>query len=468
MTTTLAPFIGDAAEHAASLAGIFQFKGNSLKALHIRKADKALIALEAFFTPKLSAEANTWRRGVDAERVLDGRLVSITMMQEGIDSLRERLENEERIMLRWNALPDSERQRIIGHAKRAKQYFEAKTFYAESHILHRYERYQALRGLVAYADNAQFLCEAIHHFENRAKYEDNKIRLESRRESALVRLRSVKRGFYLAIAFCALIVTVPLCAPFAWSLWRRKTEVENQIANLDETLRREDKRIQAADEGVIAAQEIREVLGPVPLDQVKATLTEVSELRREFQSSSSSQSATATLLSFLDLFSERLTQLFGDAPKGTLEHFRWLATEVDHIVGVERERVRLGHEISQAEEKLRRFLRGHSVDMVRQSLVSVRRVTSDTLPFPAAEWVKRDFAAIAMRMPPLLEGVRRALWHVSHGQSIDEVVWKRLGVALASESNLLSACALELRLGAVFESSIPEGSGEPSLPLAVV
>jgi hypothetical protein len=96
-------------------------------------------------------------------------------------------------------------------------------------------------------------------------------------------------------------------------------------------------------------------------------------------------------------------------------------------------------------------------------------VTRDTLPFEADEGVKRDFASLGGRMPALLEGARRSLWHISHGQSIDEGVWKRLGVALASESNMLNACALELRLGASPAESDTHGmESAQGAPRAVV
>jgi hypothetical protein len=440
--------MGDVAEHAALLAGIFQNKGSNLRAVHIRKADKSLLALEAVFTPEFTAECATWRRGVDARRVLEDKLVLIDVHQARLDALRERITALDESIARWMALPQGERNKISLQARRAAQYFEAKVFQAESHILHRYERFQALKGLAPYADNAHFLCEAIHHFENREKYEDNKFRLEKRREGALERWRSVNRGFWLAVAFCALLVTIPLCAPFAWSLYRRKKEVENQIANLEETLRREDKRIQSADEGVVAAQEIREVLGPVPLEQVRSTLGEVSELRREFQSAGSGASITASLIAFLELHADQLEALFGAAPRSTMERFRWLTSKVDEMTGAERDKERVAIEDASERDKLRRILKGHSADLVRQGLENLRKVTHEALSFTADETLKREIAAMGVRLPRLFDDVRRTLWHVSHGQSVDEVVWKRLAVALASESNLLNACALELRLGA--------------------
>jgi hypothetical protein len=460
--------LGDVAEHAGLLAGIFQHKGNALKAVHIRKADKALLALEAFFTPALTVACTTWRRGLDAQRVLEDRLAATAVHAERMEALGMRLQEKEKAVEKWMSLSEQERNKIIVHARKAKHYFDSHTLQSESHILHRYERYQALKALVPFADNAHFLCEAIHHFENRDKYEDNKARLEKRREGARVRLSSVSRGFWLAMVFCVFLVTIPLCAPFAWSLYRRKREVENQLANLEETLRREDKRIQAADEGVIAAQEIREVLGPVPLEEVRSTLGEVSELRREFQASSST-SVTATLIAFLEFSDGRLATVFGPLPSSTLDRFRWLTFKVEESVFAESEKVRLAQEMKAAQDRLRRFLGGYTVGMVRTSLESVRKVTQETMPFVADEWVMRDFAALAARMPKLLEGARRALWHISHGQSIDEGDWKRMRVALASESNLLNACALELRLGAFpFEFDTHESIGEKHASLAVV
>lgn len=447
MTTLHANSLGDAAEHASVLAGIFQLRGNTLKAAHIRKADKALLGLESLFDARLSAACTTWRRGQEAQRVLQERLGVIEHHQVRMSDTEARLQVLERDIAKWMSLSEQDRSRIVLYARKAQHYFTAHILHTESHILHRYERYQALRGLVPYADNAQFLCEAIHHFENREKYEDNKLKLEKRLDGARDRLRGVRRGFGFATAFCLLLVTIPLCAPFAWSLYRRKREVENQIANLEETLRREDKRLQAADEGVVAAQEIREILGPLPLEQVRSILSEVSELRREFQSSSGS-SVTASLIAFIEQSADKLEMLFGKLPRSAVERIRWLATKVDEVTDSEREKLRLVQDINDAKDRLRKLLRGHSVAMVRSSLENVRNATREALPFKADDWVKREFADLGNRLPALLQDARQVLWHMSHGQSIDEGVWKGLGVRLAGESNLLNVCALELRLGA--------------------
>jgi hypothetical protein len=453
------------AEHATLLAGIFQIPSQEVRAVQLRKAEKYLTLLESFFTSNLTEKCLSWKRGYSADKLLSERLAVIEVLEEKMATVRQQIMEMDARLANWMSCSEKERQKFLLHALKVQSYFDNRTYFAESHILHRYERFQTLKNLAPYADSAGMLCEAIHHYENREKYEGNRDRLVEKKEAAAERLLSVRRGYYLAIIFCFLLVTIPLCAPFAFSLFQRKREIESQIASLDEIIRREERRIAAADEGVVAAHEIREALGDIPLNEIRQVLGEVAELRREFNTPSGAASATAQILIFLETEEDRLTHVFGAMPVQNIERFRWYLDRLEAIQKLEKQKVNKQHELAGFKEKLAKYLKGHTAQIVRQSLANIRKSLAENVPLPCEDWIKEDFAGLAIRFPEILQKVRGLLWSLSRGQSIDEEVWKRLGTNVRSESNILEALSLEIVMNeqAGLELSTNTMSGEKKI-----
>lgn len=443
----------DVADQLSQLAGLFQVPGNDLKAQFIRRAEKNLVALESFFTPQLFLEAGQWKRSQESLSVLEQRLTKIEIKQSHIAQLDQVIQGLQAAMQQWRGLTDSERQRISQQAKVAYHFNENRTYIHEAHILHRYQRFDALRALVPYADNAEHLCEAIYHYENRLRYEESLQRLEQRKEQAFERLKSVKRGFYLALMLCVFIVTVPLCAPFAYSLWIRRREIEGQIANTEETIRREERRLQIADEGVVASQEIRDILGEVPLEQVRGALDEVRELRSEFARPEKSSSVTASLLAFLDLYRSRLLEIFGEMPKPPVEAFQWFVKKVFEVQNIESELAILNTQRDEQLAQMRKVTRGYSPGILKDSIAQLREVYNTALAIPFAPEAKICFALLCLEAPDLLAATRQALGLVSHGQRVSEEYWRALFLKLTSVSNSLSLCILDLDISRVWVES---------------
>jgi hypothetical protein len=70
-------------------------------------------------------------------------------------------------------------------------------------------------------------------------------------------------------------------------------------------------------------------------------------------------------------------------------------------------------------------------------------------PYP---WIETqsllDFISAVETLPSTLFSFREFLWKITHGMSIDLLAWKKLGTALGSQANVLSATSLELSLEA--------------------
>ena len=436
----------EVADQLILLAGTFQIKPHYLRAKQIRQADKSLIAVDAFFSQELASEAKQWSESIEGLSVLRKKLASVEEKQNEIEELDIRINTLNKTTLPWISLEDSERQKIIQNAKRAQDFINNHLEKTEAHIIHRYNRFSALKELSPYADNANYLCEAVFHYENREKYEANIEKVEKKTLGAKERLKTVNRGFWLAVIFCIFIVTIPICFLFALSLWKRKKEIENQIANAEETLRRENKRLIAAEEGSVVAQDIRSLLGEISLEQIRDTLAEVRDLRAEFQGPERTTSSTAILLSFIDLHKIKLCELFGDIPENPIKTFKWLSDYVTKYQNTETTIKNLIARKNEVTQQQKQLTKGYSSEILINSIKKLELVVESTMRFPFDQENKSYFSDICKNIPPLLSQVKEVLFFVSRSHPIDVQYWNMLRIKIQGFSNIMSLCVLDAEI----------------------
>ncbi len=436
----------DTADQLSLLAGAFQTKPFYLRAKQIRQADKALICADAVFTKQLALEAKQWKDAIAGLSVLEKKLELFNEKQEEIDELDEKIFAFKSSTKSWFELEEAERNRIILNSKRAKDYLTRQHENAELHTLHRYKRFLALRDLAPYSDNASYLCESLYHFENREKYENNIIKLEEKKSKANERLKTVQRGFWLAILFCVFVITIPICFPFAISLWRRKREIESQIVNTEETLRRENKRLIAADEGAVVSQEIRDLLGEVSLEDIREVLVEVKDLRSEFLGPERTASPTALLLSFISTNKTKLVEIFGEMPEEPVHIFRWLCEKVDKYQNTQAHILQLEEKKSVCYMHQTHLIKGYSKEKLVASVYNLKEIVTNCMKFPFEESNRLFFADVCIALPQVLSQIREVLYYVSKNQQVDITYWDNLGMRIQSFANTMALCILEAEI----------------------
>lgn len=447
MTTLSLSALRDNADHLATLAGVFQTNPADLKAQAIRKADKSLVALEALFSAELIQSASQWLKARESKAVLQKRLESLVNLKKEIESYESKVTALKDQMIKWSEMGSSDKNDILQKAAIAKQYLHNKNEIAEAHILHKFRRFNALKNLVPYSDNVDLLCESIHHYQNREKYEENIQKLHAKIDQGQVRLHSVKRGFVLAIIFCIFLVTIPLCGPFAYSLWVRRREIELQISNSQESLRREERRLEAADEGVIAQQEIKTILGDLPLEQIRNILNEVRDLRAEFNAHIGAQTnPTVQLLMFLETYQEKIVAVFGAIPLDPIEAFRWLVSVTEDTQQNENKLASLESELNVIQSKLKSLTKGHSQQILQDALNRLADIEVSSFLVPFEESLKIDFAKVIQSCQNTLHSARELLWMICNGQSVDLHYWSQVQTNIESMSNTFNACVLSAEI----------------------
>lgn len=447
MTSVSLPVLRDNADHLAVLAGVFQTHPAELKAQAIRRADKCLVALEAFFTTDIYHEANMWLKATESIQVIEGRMAQLEKVKLAIAILNQKQSDLKNTVSKWAQVDATDRQLIMTKANATKIYLNSRQDVSEAHVLHKYRRYNALRNLLPYADNVDLLCESIHHYQNRERYEESIQKHKAKIETADERLRSVKRGFILALCFCIFLVTIPLCGPFAYSLWVRRREIESQISNARESIRREERRLEAADEGVIAQQEIKTILGDLPLEQIRNILNEVRDLRAEFNAHGSNQSAaTASLLNFFESYKDKLTDLFGPVPSDPIDSFKWLVEVTADTQQNEAKLQVLDRDMQEQLALQAKITRGHNISILYDALNRLKQTESDVFAIPIEEGLKRNFADLVCTGQKHLQTAREMLWLICNAQPVDISRWEQTRTQIESMSNTFNACIVSAEI----------------------
>ncbi|MBX9703818.1 MAG: hypothetical protein K2X39_06660, partial [Silvanigrellaceae bacterium] len=295
-------------------------------------------------------------------------------------------------------------------------------------------------------------CNAIYHFQNIDKYAENIDKLELKKLSGTERLKTVKRGFFLAIFFCLFLVTIPLTIPFAMNLLSRKQQIEKQIANIEDAIKKEKKRLEAAEEGAVVSEEIQELVGAVSLEETRFILTEILNISQEFDETKCAQTDTKILLVFLKENLHTLEQLFKKSPENTYETFQWFTKNV--IIMRENEilisQLKTNREEIMKEQK--GITKGHPIGVLNKSLTHLDNLAYETLKLDLNSEMKMYFCEICKDIDVILNRAREGLFLVSRGLPVDEKYWQETHSLLRSVLNIISLCLMASDL----EASSPD------------
>jgi len=443
------------------LAGTFQLKPLYLRAKQIRQADKTLASVEALFSSILALESKQWKEAADGLAVLRKKLLLLDENEKLVLDLGQKTEGLKEKLKIWSSLPEEERKLIMQIAARTQKFTETLDEKAEASLLHRYERFSALKELLPYTDNIDHICESIFHYENKKKYESNVAILTQNIEKLKERTGTIHKGFWFALVLCLLVVTIPICVPFAFSLWRKKSQIKEQIQKQEEMLQRERARLLGSQEGAVAAQKIKKTLGELSLDQVKATLHEIKELQKEFQGQTVQPYAIATLLKAMDDHKSQMESLFGDVPADPMRAFRWLSENVSRLQEIDQMIAQLSAKKEDALLKQKQLTKGYSAEMLKKSMQKLQSVVSTTMNVPFELENKMFFADLASQIPELLVKMRECLYLLSKGQSVDLNQWNLLKLKIQGFANMMSLCVLDAEIVSQFqeeESNQTKGS----------
>ncbi len=439
-------------EHLLALASVLGYPMSQLRANHFRAAERALTHLRHFFTPERALTAREWQSASQAGAKLRERLERFEKFEAFRVQREAELNQLESVLADWRALGAEDRTKLRRLLEHVRAFLDQPPSPADGAIIERHELYHQLKGLVVYAEQIDHLCAAVKHYARRDEYDAERKELETRIESAKLRERSVWRGFVLALCLCALIVTIPLCVPFAFSLWNRRREINTQHAQLIESRRRVLRKLELAAEGVVAAEDITAVLGERSLADVRSVLEDVARLHQEFTDPTESAPHLVRLLVLLDADQEVLVRACGNPPEvvaSLRERLAWYARTCDVRMRQSQELLEAAASVVRESDAMKALLKGYNPQILRDTIARLE----DRMEVMEAGPVARDrdlyasYARLCRTMPRSLDAAQTVLSRVSYGHDVTESDWTKAGLAIVSASNTLGALVAAIDLG---------------------
>lgn len=429
-------------ENFEILTRIFEQPFQQLKVKDIRLAERALLVLESLWDAPFVAAVAQWERAARAFEVLSHKQDQALAGDQEKALISRDLDAINRQLDPWNQLSIHQQKEFLHHGQLAKVFEEQGLAQKEDAVLKRFRRYQDLIDLMPYADQVCHISEALEHYENHSKYALKIEELEHKIKDAEERLVTVGRGFKLSLLSCVFLVTVPLCVPFAISLWRRKKDIRKRLADLQELARQENRKLQLAEEGSLAYQEIFELLGPTPLPKLLGILEEVGALKNEFQLNEKTSSLAVHLVLFLHTQRFVLEKLFGPLPSDPGLTIVWFHQNMVHLEKLQKKYQQTSEQLEKMIQKQLQCLKGYSLEMIQQHLKVLEDILKHVFPFHEKDrhdLFNHEAMKLCLSLPSYLSTSRNFLSVLTNGYSLSLSAWQAHYCQLKSHCNLLNS-----------------------------
>jgi len=443
-------------ENINVLKGVFQFDPKDVKTNMMRRAERSLALLESFFNSGMIKVGQEWVRTQKAQEVLAHKINIYNNLEEKIQEHSQQLSHLEELHRGWEKASPQKKQKILEFSKRCEGFQDNQMHIVDAHVLVKWERYQNLKVLEQLFLKKKHLLDSLYYYSNREKYEENLIKAKEKIQSAERRLASVSRGFLFALICCFLVITLPLCLPMTYSLWKRKKEISFQLSDLMEQKRRDQKRLELADEGVIALEEMQKLAGTqVDVTQAENLLREAEEISSEIGFFKEAGNETIVILSQCDSIREELRELIGEPPRSDLDLIAWTVVRTDEIQKLEKkvefERSRIHYlKVKQSEG-----VKNRKPEELESSLLDLIESLNQAPLKDVSPFCTQLGLTFCTELSELIKDVRGILSLVSYGYRVDGQVWQaceaRLGLKEAelslSEFNVKDTQTLEAPIG---------------------
>ena len=437
--------IKDVAENLTTLCDIFESK--SIKLNLIKKADKTLIFLDAFFTNEEIKRAKSWLEAYDSYIILNNKIEKIDHLSAKTDAIDARVQDLRSDLISWDTLDYKKKRQLLEKKKEFSENLAGGLSKEETTLLRKYERFLFLKDLGDHAEDIDHIYTALYHYEKRAHYEETIKELSKTKQQTLERLKTVNRGFWVSLIFCIFVFTIPLCIPFAASLYKRKREVSKQLANVYERLKSERHKLNLAHEGAVASEDLRTQYGDLSRDKLKDYFDEYQKLKKEFQKLFSTEENT----NFLDAIDfvlenlETLTLVFGPEPKDLIDMLLWFAENLEQIEQTENEINRLIASKKSIEEEKLHETKGYAPTVIRKSFESIRaRLSFELSEFEDDDDLKKSFCEVSANISPLLAEAKEIIVYMSNGFTVEMSKHVDMRNRLRAFSNLMALASMEL------------------------
>ena len=288
-----------------------------------------------------------------------------------------------------------------------------------------------------------YVLSSVKHYRHRDQYRFSIHRFEEDVSRLKKRLQATKVGFWAAVLCSLFLVLLPFTGPLAYSVWRKKREIEKQVRISVNHRQVEETKLRRALETEDLSKEVIGYVGDMSMDALRTLLDRVLFLKQHFGGQLSSPSVGIQLVRFVHLYRSRLVDVFGPCPEKMCDVLKWFGMHMDFVREKENELRILEENMQACCVERDSMLKGYSIVQLDESMEALEQTILGLLPLPIASDFKHDFAELAITLPPLLCSVRRVLHLASHNQYVAEKTWSDHGVYLSCAYNMLKLFLLD-------------------------
>lgn len=434
------------ADQLAIVAHILETNPFYLRSKQIRQVDKALGILENYLNPEFIKEAKFWKDSHEGLQVLKKKLESIDQTQLKIVSLEKEIDELKILTRPWYALEDTIRDLIIQQNKRAVEFLKNQGDITEASVIERYHRSIELQDLFVYADRAPHLCDAILHYTQKERYQQNLLKLRDRIDAANKQIKTIRRGFWMALVLCLFIATVPICLPFAITLWQRKQRLYNHLMIYEDLKNREQKRSELAEEGYSITHEIRAIVGDVSYEAIRNLLMEAKDLKSEFHDSNRFLSVCAVILNFIDGHKKILIPLFGNMPEHPKDRFLWLIKNVQKFENAHKKLESFEHLRRELYLRKKQITKGYERETLTSSITQLKISMDSVMKVSLDISNKIIFNDFSLKAPESFKKIRETIFYVSQNYDVDLTTWNNLHIQIQDYARQLAIFVLDAEI----------------------
>lgn len=417
-----------------------------LRSKQIRQVDKALLTLETFLSAKFIKDVRSWKESFDGLQILKKKLDLFDKNQERINSLELDIDILKKFLRPWYLLESAERDLLLQNAKKARTFLDSHADESEAPILARYNRLLELKHLHSYADDAPQICDAIFHHTNKERYTQNLSKLIDRIHLINTQIRTIKRGFGVALFACIFIATLPICLPFAFTLWQRQRRLEAHLDIYENLKQKEQNRLLLAEDGTKITLQIQEILGEISYDHIRHLLMEVKELKAEFYDPHRFLSVCAVILNYIDTSKDILLPIFGALPAHAHERFNWLVKNVGQYENAQKQLDLLQQQKHDVFLEKKQKTKGYERDILVSSMQQLDVSIKTLMDIPFCDEHKFLFYEICLAIPEHLKKIREIILHINQNYEVDLNIWYKTQQEIQRFANQIALFVLDAEI----------------------
>lgn len=444
MNILAADYLKEGAKYLEFLkTSLLAISKGDFKAKDIRNIEKSLVFLDSIFSHEHVQNCQKWLEVYKGCQFLKRRLNEVQALNRKLANSSEKVFGFESRLAFWKHFSSSDKKHLMYLNEKINAILKNGMSKKQTDSLYRLKSFYDLRCLEPYSQNPNYIYTAIYHNKNEVDYEQRLESLNKAKNDAISRAQTVKRGAIISLLFCFFIVTIPICLPFFFSLIKRRNEILKHIANVKEKIRQENYRLNLAQEGALAGEDIQNLFGDIGIEKLKNVMKNYITLKSEFQDLHTVDDIPIMVLKFVLENKRYLETALESFPKDPLDMIFYFNEKINEIRSIISDLKNLNSEIDKTQSDRENLLKGYTESILKNSISDLEFSMSQLVNLEIGWEFKKELASACLSVPEIMNDAKTFFKQIERGCSLEKENLTRLLSRIDIVLNTLSLCDLE-------------------------